>query len=41
MLLAASAASAAMFVLAQSDKLDDAMLGSIRDEGVNRSQVRE
>ncbi len=33
------AASAATFVVAQGDKLDYAMLGSIRDEGLNRSQV--
>jgi hypothetical protein len=35
------AASAATFVVAQSDKLDYAMLGSIRDEGLNRSQVMD
>ena len=35
------AASAATFVLAQGDTLDFAMLGSIRDEGLNRSQVMD
>ena len=35
------AASAATFVVAQGDKLDYAMLGSIRDEGLNRSQVMD
>jgi hypothetical protein len=35
------AASAATFVLAQSDRLDYVMLGSIRDEGLNRSQVMD
>ena len=35
------AVSAATFVVAQSDKLDYAMLGSIRDEGLNRSQVMD
>jgi len=35
------AASAATFVVAQSEKLDYAMLGSIRDEGLNRSQVMD
>src|SRR5471032_539930 len=35
------AVSAATFVVAQSDKLDYAMLGRIRDEGLNRSQVME
>ena len=34
-------ASAATFVVAQGDKLDYAMLGSIRDEGLNRSQVMD
>jgi carboxypeptidase Q len=38
MLLAAVSAS---LVIAQSDKLDYAMLGSIRDEGLNRSQVMD
>ncbi len=36
-LLAASAA----FAAAQSEKLDYAMLGRIRDEGMNRSQVMD
>jgi hypothetical protein len=35
------AASAATFVVAQGDKLDYAVLGSIRDEGLNRSQVMD
>ena len=35
------AASAATFVVAQSEKLDYAMLGRIRDEGLNRSQVMD
>ena len=35
------AASAAALALAQSDKLDFAMLGRIRDEGLNRSQVMD
>ncbi len=35
------AAAAAILVLAQSEKLDYAMLGSIRDEGLNRSQVMD
>src|SRR5471032_3126088 len=35
------AASAAPFVGAQGDRLDYAMLGSIRDEGLNRSQVMD
>ena len=35
------AASAATFVVAQGDKLDYPMLGSIRDEGLNRSQVMD
>ena len=35
------AASAATFVVAQGDTLDFAMLGSIRDEGLNRSQVMD
>ena len=35
------AASTATFVVAQSDKLDYAMLGRIRDEGLNRSQVMD
>ena len=35
------AASAATFVVAQSDKLDYPMLGRIRDEGLNRSQVMD
>ena len=35
------AASAATFVVAQSDRLDYAMLGRIRDEGLNRSQVMD
>ena len=35
------AAGAATLVVAQSEKLDYAMLGRIRDEGLNRSQVME
>src|SRR3954464_458243 len=35
------AASALTFVAAQSEKLDYAMLGRIRDEGLNRSQVMD
>ncbi len=35
------AASAATFVAAQGEKLDYAMLGRIRDEGLNRSQVMD
>src|SRR5476649_1680022 len=35
------AASAAPFVGAQGDRLDYAMLGRIRDEGLNRSQVMD
>jgi hypothetical protein len=35
------AASAAAFAGAQSEKLDYAMLGRIRDEGLARSQVME
>jgi hypothetical protein len=35
------AASAAAFVVAQGEKLDYAMLGRIRDEGLNRSQVMD
>ena len=35
------AAGAAAIVVAQSEKLDYQMLGSIRDEGLNRSQVME
>jgi carboxypeptidase Q len=35
------AAGAAAFVNAQGDRLDYAMLGSIRDEGMNRSQVMD
>ena len=35
------AAVAATFVVAQSEKLDYAMLGRIRDEGLNRSQVMD
>ena len=35
------AASAAPFVVAQGDRLDFAMLGRIRDEGLNRSQVMD
>ena len=35
------AASAAAIVVAQSEKLDYQMLGSIRDEGLNRSQVMD
>ena len=35
------AASAATFAVAQSEKLDYAMLGRIRDEGLNRSQVMD
>jgi hypothetical protein len=34
-------ASAAAFVGTQTDKLDYAMLGRIRDEGLSRSQVME
>ncbi|HEV8211934.1 MAG TPA: M20/M25/M40 family metallo-hydrolase [Vicinamibacterales bacterium] len=41
LLVAVLAASAATFVLAQSEKLDYAMLGRIRDEGLNRSQVMD
>jgi carboxypeptidase Q len=40
-LVAILAAGAATLVLAQSEKLDYAMLGRIRDEGLNRSQVME
>jgi len=35
------AAGAAAIVVAQSEKLDYQMLGSIRDEGLNRSQVMD
>src|SRR5882724_10508029 len=35
------AASTAVLVVAQSEKLDYATLGSIRDEGLNRSQVMD
>jgi carboxypeptidase Q len=35
------AASAAAVVLSQTDKLDYAMLGRIRDEGLTRSQVMD
>jgi hypothetical protein len=35
------AVSAAALVIAQGDKLDFAMLGRIRDEGLNRSQVMD
>ena len=35
------AAGAATWVAAQSDKLDYVMIGSIRDEGLNRSQVMD
>src|ERR1700674_3975120 len=35
------AASAAVFVRAQTDTLDYAMLGRIRDEGMTRSQVMD
>jgi carboxypeptidase Q len=35
------ATTAATFVVAQTDKLDYAMLGRIRDEGLNRSQVMD
>lgn len=35
------AAGGAAIVVAQSEKLDYRMLGSIRDEGLNRSQVME
>ncbi|MGH9141669.1 MAG: M20/M25/M40 family metallo-hydrolase, partial [Vicinamibacterales bacterium] len=35
------AASAATFVTAQNDRLDYSMLGRIRDEGLNRSQVMD
>jgi len=41
LLVTALAASAAALVLAQSEKLDYAMLGRIRDEGLNRSQVMD
>jgi hypothetical protein len=40
-LLMLLAASTATIVIAQSDKLDYQMLGSIRDEGLNRSQVMD
>ena len=35
------AAGAATFAAAQGEKLDYAMLGRIRDEGLNRSQVMD
>src|SRR5450759_3600628 len=35
------AATAAAFLSAQTDKLDYAMLGRIRDEGLSRSQVMD
>ena len=41
LLVTVLAASAAALVVAQSDRLDFAMLGSIRDEGLNRSQVMD
>jgi carboxypeptidase Q len=41
LLVAILAASAATLALAQSEKLDYAMLGRIRDEGLNRSQVMD
>src|SRR3954464_8359405 len=40
-LVIALAAGAMAFVAAQSEKLDYAMLGRIRDEGLNRSQVMD
>src|SRR4051812_19545371 len=40
-LVMALAAGAIAFVAAQSEKLDYAMLGRIRDEGLNRSQVMD
>src|SRR4051795_1569098 len=40
-LVMALAAGAMAFVAAQSEKLDYAMLGRIRDEGLNRSQVMD
>jgi carboxypeptidase Q len=40
-LVLAIAAGAAAFLAAQSEKLDYAMLGRIRDEGLNRSQVMD
>ena len=40
-LLAMSLVSAAALVVAQGEKLDFATLGSIRDEGLNRSQVMD
>src|SRR3954470_19531933 len=40
-LITVLAASAASLTLAQGEKLDYAMLGRIRDEGLNRSQVME
>src|SRR3954465_14488769 len=40
-LVMALAAGAMAFVTAQSEKLDYAMLGRIRDEGLNRSQVMD
>ena len=40
-LVAVLAAGAAALALAQSEKLEYAMLGRIRDEGLNRSQVMD
>ncbi len=40
-LVLALAAGAVPFVTAQSEKLDFAMLGRIRDEGLARSQVMD
>src|SRR6266571_3667957 len=41
LLIALLAASAGTMVLSQSEKLDYAMIGRIRDEGLNRSQVMD
>jgi carboxypeptidase Q len=41
LLIALLAASAATIVRTQSEKLDYAMIGRIRDEGLNRSQVMD
>src|SRR5436853_6473407 len=41
LLIVLLAASAGTMVLTQSEKLDYAMLGRIRDEGLSRSQVME
>ena len=40
-ILATALLAAATTLLAQSEKLDFALLGSIRDEGLNRSQVMD